>query len=234
MPVDLTDISMGELMAEVGRRLACSEKKAQNVVLVGGWGRGPAGRPNGRPGRGALLAGAGLGAPLAVRRRRGAAGRRGGGRRGGRSRRARGKARETLPTPAIRAPRPLPPGPPGCGKGTQSPAIKKEYCLCHLATGGRAGGDGGDNRRRRLTHARLLEVEGSSAPAEPPAHAPRLQNPSLDGRRHAARRGGGRHAAGHGGAPPGRGGGGGLCRIAGSRRRSAGPRPTRLTPAPFV
>lgn len=33
---------------------------------------------------------------------------------------------------------PLPytsPGPPGCGKGTQSPAIKNENCLCHLATG---------------------------------------------------------------------------------------------------
>lgn len=26
-------------------------------------------------------------------------------------------------------------GPPGCGKGTQSPQIKKEHCLCHLATG---------------------------------------------------------------------------------------------------
>lgn len=26
-------------------------------------------------------------------------------------------------------------GPPGCGKGTQSPKIKKEHCLCHLATG---------------------------------------------------------------------------------------------------
>lgn len=26
-------------------------------------------------------------------------------------------------------------GPPGCGKGTQSPFIKEEYCLCHLATG---------------------------------------------------------------------------------------------------
>lgn len=26
-------------------------------------------------------------------------------------------------------------GPPGCGKGTQAPAIKKEACLCHLATG---------------------------------------------------------------------------------------------------
>ncbi|KAH9772701.1 Adenylate kinase 4 [Citrus sinensis] len=26
-------------------------------------------------------------------------------------------------------------GPPGSGKGTQSPVIKDEYCLCHLATG---------------------------------------------------------------------------------------------------
>eukprot|EP00775_Hariotina_reticulata_P010742 gene10741-10898_t len=26
-------------------------------------------------------------------------------------------------------------GPPGCGKGTQSPVIKYEHCLCHLATG---------------------------------------------------------------------------------------------------
>ncbi len=26
-------------------------------------------------------------------------------------------------------------GPPGCGKGTQSPAIKDATCTCHLATG---------------------------------------------------------------------------------------------------
>merc|ERR1719253_253488 len=26
-------------------------------------------------------------------------------------------------------------GPPGSGKGTQSPKIKNEHCLCHLATG---------------------------------------------------------------------------------------------------
>lgn len=26
-------------------------------------------------------------------------------------------------------------GPPGCGKGTQSPILKEEHCLCHLATG---------------------------------------------------------------------------------------------------
>eukprot|EP00455_Lapot_gusevi_P011983 TRINITY_DN1561_c0_g1_i1.p1 TRINITY_DN1561_c0_g1~~TRINITY_DN1561_c0_g1_i1.p1 ORF type:complete len:245 (+),score=118.76 TRINITY_DN1561_c0_g1_i1:67-801(+) len=26
-------------------------------------------------------------------------------------------------------------GPPGCGKGTQAPTVKKEFCVCHLATG---------------------------------------------------------------------------------------------------
>ena len=26
-------------------------------------------------------------------------------------------------------------GPPGCGKGTQSPRLVDEYCVCHLATG---------------------------------------------------------------------------------------------------
>lgn len=26
-------------------------------------------------------------------------------------------------------------GPPGCGKGTQSPKLEEEYCVCHLATG---------------------------------------------------------------------------------------------------
>lgn len=26
-------------------------------------------------------------------------------------------------------------GPPGCGKGTQSPKIVDEFCVCHLATG---------------------------------------------------------------------------------------------------
>ena len=26
-------------------------------------------------------------------------------------------------------------GPPGCGKGTQAPRLKNDFCLCHLATG---------------------------------------------------------------------------------------------------
>lgn len=60
MAADLSSVSIGALMAELGRRLACQDKKPQNIVLV---------------------------------------------------------------------------GPPGCGKGTQSPVIKNDYCLCHLATG---------------------------------------------------------------------------------------------------
>ena len=37
---------------------------------------------------------------------------------------------------SLDTPRPVPPaGPPGSGKGTQSPALKNEHCLCHLATG---------------------------------------------------------------------------------------------------
>lgn len=45
------------------------------------------------------------------------------------------------PTDVAPSPPPLPPpalrcaGPPGSGKGTQSPAIKRDHCLCHLATG---------------------------------------------------------------------------------------------------
>ena len=40
-----------------------------------------------------------------------------------------------LPPATQLLPSPSPPGPPGCGKGTQSPLIKKDHCLCHLATG---------------------------------------------------------------------------------------------------
>lgn len=58
--MDLSGVSLSHLMAEVARRISCSERKPQNIVLV---------------------------------------------------------------------------GPPGCGKGTQSPVIKNDYCLCHLATG---------------------------------------------------------------------------------------------------
>ena len=42
------------------------------------------------------------------------------------------------PPPLTQTPYPLSfvcSGPPGCGKGTQSPQIKKDHCLCHLATG---------------------------------------------------------------------------------------------------
>lgn len=58
--VDLTNISLGDLMREVQRRIECANKPEKRIILV---------------------------------------------------------------------------GPPGCGKGTQSPMIKQENCLCHLATG---------------------------------------------------------------------------------------------------
>lgn len=60
MPVDLTEVSVEELLQEVQRRMECALKPDKRIILI---------------------------------------------------------------------------GPPGCGKGTQSPAIKKEHCLCHLATG---------------------------------------------------------------------------------------------------
>jgi hypothetical protein len=44
-----------------------------------------------------------------------------------------------LDPPSLSRQPPSPPkrhaGPPGCGKGTQSPKIKHDHCLCHLATG---------------------------------------------------------------------------------------------------
>lgn len=46
-------------------------------------------------------------------------------------------------------------GPPGCGKGTQSPLIKEEYCVCHLATGDmlRAAVEAGTDMGRRAKAA---------------------------------------------------------------------------------
>lgn len=46
-------------------------------------------------------------------------------------------------------------GPPGCGKGTQSPFIKEEYCLCHLATG--------DMLRDAVTKETPLGLEAKAA-----------------------------------------------------------------------
>merc|ERR1719243_437269 len=57
---DLSEVPVGELMAEVRRRLECQDKPEKRLILV---------------------------------------------------------------------------GPPGSGKGTQAPAIRKDHCLCHLSTG---------------------------------------------------------------------------------------------------
>lgn len=47
------------------------------------------------------------------------------------------------------------PGPPGSGKGTQSPIIKEDYCLCHLATG--------DMLRAAVAAKTLLGVKAKEA-----------------------------------------------------------------------
>lgn len=117
----LAEYTLSELMSEVGRRLACSEKKPQNIVLVGE----SLGHPWGMGGW--------LGKEAGVSERGGA-------------RCATHGAAPTKkpPAPIHRTHTITPPttqqhsGPPGCGKGTQSPAIKRDYCLCHLATGERA------------------------------------------------------------------------------------------------
>jgi len=46
-------------------------------------------------------------------------------------------------------------GPPGCGKGTQSPDLKRDLCVCHLATGDmlRAAVEAGTEFGRKAKHA---------------------------------------------------------------------------------
>lgn len=56
-------------------------------------------------------------------------------------------------------------GPPGCGKGTQAPKIKDEYCLCHLATGDmlraavRSGTDMGKKAKAAMEAGELVTDE---------------------------------------------------------------------------
>lgn len=56
-------------------------------------------------------------------------------------------------------------GPPGCGKGTQAPKAKDEYCLCHLATGDmlraavRAGTDMGKQAKSAMESGGLVTDE---------------------------------------------------------------------------
>lgn len=141
---ELANVSMADLMAEVGRRLACSEKKAQNLVLVGEWEGPPVGSVLGATG------------PRALRR-------------GGRRAAARARAAPPAKPPRSASharPRRAPAGPPGCGKGTQSPAIKRDYCLCHLATGALACGQ---TAAARMTPAPpAASATAAAAPRSPP------------------------------------------------------------------
>jgi hypothetical protein len=57
MSVDLSTVSIGSLMNELGRRLACNEKRPQNIVLVGVQFRAADGRAAHAPAAGAVESG---------------------------------------------------------------------------------------------------------------------------------------------------------------------------------
>jgi hypothetical protein len=105
---DLTDVRTEDLLAEVQRRLECSAKPEKHIILIGRFPRLPARRPCG-----------------GARKARAAP----------RSRQTRCCKKKLAALTDFFSPFHDELGPPGCGKGTQSPAIKKEHCLCHLATG---------------------------------------------------------------------------------------------------
>jgi Adenylate kinase len=135
MAAELAEVETGQLLAEIQRRLECADKPEKRIILVGASSES-CGLGAGDPQRGAATT------TLCLRRAEC------GGGDGGKPPIQRGTKR--LPLCADPSPPPsrsrvrlshlshslsLSSGPPGCGKGTQSPRIKKEHCLCHLATG---------------------------------------------------------------------------------------------------
>lgn len=80
--MELAEVPVEALLAELSRRLECSKKPEQRLILIG------------------------------------------------ECRHRRPSAIHPFRLPALSHA-----GPPGCGKGTQSPRIKFDHCLCHLATG---------------------------------------------------------------------------------------------------
>ncbi len=111
--MDLTEIPQEALLRELSRRLECLRKPEKRLVLIGAPGTCPCARCA------APRAAAAAPRPARPRARR-------------RRRLAPARRPAASPTRLSTLPRA---GPPGSGKGTQSPAIKAEHCLCHLATG---------------------------------------------------------------------------------------------------
>lgn len=67
-------------------------------------------------------------------------------------------------------------GPPGCGKGTQSPKLKTEHCLCHLATG--------DMLREAVAAKTPLGLQARPPARPPPPPRPRCGARPRRRRRH--------------------------------------------------
>jgi len=73
-------------------------------------------------------------------------------------------------------------GPPGCGKGTQSPFIKKEYCLCHLATGDMlraavaAGSELGKRAKAKMNAGEMVDDEIVVGLVQESINSPKCRN----------------------------------------------------------
>lgn len=111
---ELDDVSTEYLLSEVQRRLNCLNKPDKHIILVGK--PGPVSKQNKRAYRFVLHK---SGCPLLQASPHEYA----------RPRRHIVRHSAVLISIRVFA------GPPGCGKGTQSPQLKKDHCLCHLATG---------------------------------------------------------------------------------------------------
>lgn len=103
--MDLSEISTEALVHEVQRRLECLNKPERRLILIGARGDR---RASPAPRSDQCVPANMAPGPM-------------------------GQGSAATPTHSPSSPAPA--GPPGSGKGTQSPMIKNDNCLCHLATG---------------------------------------------------------------------------------------------------